>query len=110
MLENKVEVNQEIPVVNILEAKNEAHNLGQQHLGNAAPGSLSYFKESAKWCNTLSSKIKALVGCNGKNHHVVIVETADDLPMDGEVVECTYVYNKLVDAFDRGATGEPLYD
>ena len=107
----KKEVEQELPVVNIREAENKAHTMGQDEVGdNFDPVALSQFKESARWCNIISSKLKSLAGADHNTKHAISVEEPDDLPANGEVVPVTFIYGHLVQVFDTGARGEELHE
>jgi len=97
------------PVVDSIEAQNKAHSMGERESeGDTRPSDLSHYKESARWCNIISPKLKALAGGEFDGDKVVTLEDTDDMPMRGRVVSQTLLYEELVQAFDAGAMGDNL--
>jgi len=108
---NKKEVEPELPVVNMENAEHLAYLMGEKETeGDIDAADLSYFKESARWCNVISTKLKSLAGADHDTKYAVSVEEPDDVPANGEVVPITFIYGHLVEAFDTGARGEELYE
>lgn len=104
-----------IKVVVIPEAKEEAYNMGYDRFQGIPEEevygeNLSHFKEYATFCNSIHPGIRAMSGYSDSGHgtytingQVVTVEYPEDRPMDGEITEATYVEQELMEAFDCGA-------
>jgi hypothetical protein len=73
---------------------------------------LSHFKEMATYCNSIAPRLRALAGYVDSGPGTYTVErdvvvvpghAQDDVPRDGKHMGLTWVHEKVVDAFDRGA-------
>ena len=103
------EVESELPVVSIPDAKDEAHSMGKNaSIEDIDENSLAPFKESASYINNISQRLKSLAGADADTKFCVAVECPDDIPAEGKVVSVTWVHEELVAAFDAGALGLSL--
>lgn len=82
---------------------------------------LSFFKETAEFANNVHPTIRSMSGYEDSGYgtytvenRTVVVRDPDDRPMDGELMNCTYVESDLIEAYDCGAfdamEGNERYD
>ena len=110
----------EIAVVKIAYVEEEAYRMGYQRFEDAelpedAEGleSVSHFKETAKWANTIAPRLRAMAGLQDGGHgtyqidrEVAIIKPGceEDEPAPAELTHSRAVYQEHVaEAFDRGA-------
>lgn len=105
-----------IPVVKEATLLDEAYNMGFRRFDGAEssdPESLSHFKESAQFINSVAPSIRAMCGFSdskGGTYQVrpdkmavIPVGSGDDEPATAELIEPQYVHDAAMDAFDAGA-------
>ena len=78
-----------------------------------APADLSYFKEGAKWANTINPDLRCMAGNadpTGKGtwtetRPIVVLRDheVDDEPAPGSLVDSAHIVDVLIDWWDRGA-------
>jgi hypothetical protein len=108
---------EEIAVVKPYYAIETAYNQGYDRFNGtdhaeADPESITHFKETATWANSVAPHLRAAAGYADAGHgtyqesrQVAAVKPGceEDDPAAAELVGCHDVYSTLVDAFDAGA-------
>lgn len=107
-------MNENIKVVVFPESEEKAYVMGFDRFENmdneeSEGFELGYFTESATFINNVAPSLRAMSGYSDSkggtyqiNSKVVTVKYPGDRPMDGELTESRYVYDKLFEAFRRG--------
>lgn len=110
----------EIAVVKPYYAKEEAYRMGHERTSgwddetapDDAEHTLSHVKESARWANTIAPTLRCMAGYmdNGHGTYTGSREVAaihdgceEDEPAEAELFSSVYLYEELVEAWDRGA-------
>lgn len=99
-------MNRQNPIVDPEKIKTEAYEMGysefQGFSGECDPEDLHYFKEGARWANSIAPSLRELAGMADGGHGTYqlnqVVETTD-----GEDVEACRIYTEVVSMWDNGA-------
>jgi len=105
-----------IPVVHFDKAQREAYKMGYRELetsmGEVGEIDMTHYRDSARWVNVLSPKLRALAGfrdhgegtyTEDRDVAVVYAEDADDVPIEANVMRASLLADDLIDSFDEGA-------
>ena len=115
----------DVPVVNLDKQAAAAYRMGYGEMAgfdagladerdeDEAPADLSYFKEGAKWANTINPDLRCMAGNadpTGKGtwtetRPIVVLRDheVDDEPAPGSLVDSAHIVDVLIDWWDRGA-------
>ena len=83
--------------------------------------SLSYFKEYAKWSNSIAPQLRAMAGYADRGHgtyqqdrQVAAIKPGceEDEPAEADLIDAAYIYDILVESWEMGALDgyEDTYD
>lgn len=106
-----------IAVVKPAYAEEEAYELGYKRFegldaDERGDFDLSHFKESAEWANSVAPKLRAKAGFGdsgtgtyrrGRQVAAIMPGCEEDEPAVAQVLDASFLFNDLVDAFDKGA-------
>ena len=120
-----LEYGDDAPVVNLDKQAEEAYRMGYSAFAGFDSGleddrddeevsaNLSYFKEGARWANTINPELRCMAGSadptgmgtwTGERPVVVLrAHEVDDEPAPGTLVDSRHIVDVLIDWWDRGA-------
>lgn len=105
-----------IPVVVKPEVKEKAYRMGYERFEERPKDEdkdeywFDHYTESAEWANNKDPKLRAMAGANDHGHgtytehrDIVVVQDADDRPMEGTEYDSQFLHGELVKHYKNGA-------